>query len=118
MKARDQLAAAHAKMTPEEIARHALAMTDLIETLYRNAGMIIDAWNGLAGQMEEMDRRGCALHAAIAKARTLHVAGRKREARETLDAAVTALPWASPGKIDRMEMPPIGDAFNPVPNRK
>ncbi|RUW18710.1 hypothetical protein [Mesorhizobium sp. M4B.F.Ca.ET.013.02.1.1] len=56
MSAREQLAASHARMTPEAIAAHALTLATLLEANERLIGKLYDQVDSLDDEIEASER--------------------------------------------------------------
>lgn len=88
MTGRDQLAAAHGRMTADEIAAHALKLAGELEALAR----MVTSQNALVRSLATIVRSQSASIRAI---NAMHRAGKKREAREAL-ATAAAVPDLEP----------------------
>ncbi|MES0076938.1 hypothetical protein [Mesorhizobium sp. M0058] len=83
--AADQLAAAHARMTPAEIAAHALDLADELERMHQAFNAATSAHNSLVTSLANLV---ATQKSTVRSIHALSQAGRKREAREVLAKAV------------------------------
>lgn len=82
--ARDHLAAAHARMTPAEIAAHALELIDLIaarEEVIASSAAALGSCAAAALRQNSLIRT---MQTSVRQVVSLHASGRKRQAREML----------------------------------
>lgn len=115
MKASEILAEAHKRMTPEDIAAHALIISDLLRSYATAAFNAYKTLGQLRHYVDTADRAYIEAHSAIRDVHALFASGQKRAAREFLSklAAIEMvkadLVWPDPEQLK-----PIEDwMFNP-----
>jgi hypothetical protein len=122
MTAREQLAAAHRRMTAEEIAANALDLANAVELL---SGALNDAYDAL----RKADRcaRGFSdncrdLHATVQRAQSLFASHRRAEARELIAGMASirfeGMPARGPGVLASLVAPPVDHMLNPKVSSK
>lgn len=116
MTARDQLTAAHRRMTPDQIREHALELCDEIEAL-RTGVATLRQDNNKAGRFVVSAQEALLGHLELVyKIQGLFEAHKKREARELLRAAASTT--FEPVPIPPMEVVVWSNAiFNPLSER-
>lgn len=114
--ARDQLAAAHRRMTPAEIAEHALVLATEHEALRRSVDTLRLAMNSAARTVSSVQGALQAQLELTYKIQALFEAHRKREAREMLRQAASTVYETEP--VPLMETVDWSDELlNPFPER-
>jgi hypothetical protein len=115
MTARESLAAAHAAMSPEAIANHALALAVILEGNEVALAKIYELVDSLDAALEASERARAEAQIALRQVENLHSANRQEEAGDLLRqlAAVELPPTARP-LIDRSLRVPLIEAWPDV----
>ncbi|PAP99493.1 hypothetical protein LRP31_06745 [Mesorhizobium mediterraneum] len=117
MSARETLAVAHQRMTPTEIAAHALDLADEVEVT-RKAALI--AYGDLKAGVDLVASLRKLLNDRLARLRSivaLFERGRKMEARKALRQAVAA-PEIEETEFVKLNFVFTDEIFDPFPERK
>lgn len=116
--ARDQLALAHERMMPGEIAEHALALADVVESQNEVVLFLLDLITKFETSLDTSDRTRIAAQTAMRQIASLFASNRKKAARDFLrDAAAVEMVRTDRPKVDRTRFVPADvawpDIFNP-----
>lgn len=115
--ARQLLAAAHARMTPAEIAAHALDLADELERMHRAIDSVYAAMNAASDSVICLQDALTSQQQVICRIRELFEGRRKREARDLLSTAA-AMPVPKRTTVVKLESAWSTRFFDPYPERK